>query len=80
MSEGVELMGWALFCMVVLVLLAEIVDMIAAAFRRLRAGERLPIFSAGGFNLQPRESTLSQRHYHRVRTSSGTWGGPNKVE
>ncbi len=77
MYEGVELMGWAMFCMVALVLLAEIVDMIASAFRRRHAGEAP---SAGGFNLQPRESALRKRHYHKTRTSGGSWGGLNKVD
>ncbi len=77
MYEGVELMGWALFCMVALVLLAEIVDMISTALRRRHAAGP-PI--AGGFNLQPRESTLAKRHSHRMRTSGGSWGGLNRVE
>ncbi len=72
-------MGWAMFCMVVLVLLPEIVDMIRSAFRR-RSGQRLPVASAGGFNLRPRESTLAKRHCHKTRTTGGSWGGLNKVE
>ncbi len=78
MYEGVELMGWAMFCMVALVLLAEIVDIIASTFRRRHAEETPPIY--GGFNLQPRESDLAKRHSHKVRTSGGSWGGLNKVE
>lgn len=79
MYEGVELMGWAMFCMVALVFLAEIVDMIASAWRR-RSGGRLPASSAGGFNLKPRESNLAKRHSHVTRTSGGSWGGLNRVE
>ena len=78
MYEGVELMGWAMFCLVALVLLAEIVDMIMSAWRR-RVG-KLPASAAGGFNLQPRESSLARRHSHVTRTSGGSWGGLNKVE
>ncbi len=78
MSEGVELMGWVMFCMVGLVLLAEIVEMIASAFRRRHGEERMPIL--GGFNLQPRESGLVKRRYHKVRANLGSWGGINKVE
>lgn len=78
MTEGVELMGWALFCMIALVLLAEIADMIASALRRRQAGERMPIL--GGFNLQPRESELAKRRHHKVRAFLGSWGGINKVE
>ncbi len=79
MYEGIELMGWIMFCMVVLVLGAEIAGMITAAFRR-RHGGRPPIYLAGGFNLQPRESALRERHDHKTRTSGGSWGGLNKVE
>ncbi len=78
MSEGADFMGWALFGMVVLVLLPEIFDMIASAFRRRHAEERMPIL--GSFSLQARESELAKRHFHTVRTSGGSWGGPNKVE
>ncbi len=77
MYEGVELMGWTMFGMVVLVLMAEIVDMIATAFRRRHGGRRL---WAGGFNLKPRESNLNRRHGHTMRTSGGSWGGLNRVE
>ncbi len=79
MYEGVEPMGWAMFGMIALVLLAEIVDMIASAWRR-RYGERLPAASFGSFNLEPRESTLARRHAHTTRTSGGGWGGLNKVD
>ncbi len=78
MYEGVELMGWTLFFLVSLVLLAEIADMIASFFRRrLTGGRRL---YAGGFNLKPRESALSKHCEHTVKTSGGSWGGPNKVD
>ncbi len=77
MYAGVELMGWMLFCAVVLVLMAEIVDMIVTAIRR-RHAEEPPL--AGGFNLEPHESQLVERHFHKVRTSGGSWGGLNKVQ
>ena len=72
----IAFMAWTMFALCSLVLLAELVDMITAAYHRRTSTRALP----GSFNLQPPESTLSRLHFHGSRTGGGGMGGLNKFD
>ena len=74
----IAFMAWSMLGLCSLFFLAEFVDMVASARRRrLAAGAGAP--TAGAFNLKPRESTISSRHFHGSKTGSGM-GGLNQFD
>ena len=79
MYGTVAFFAWAMFGLVALILLAEIFDMFASARRRRHASE-LPVASAGGFSLRPRESSLRRFFDHKTRTAGGHMSGLNKFD
>ncbi len=81
MYSVITFMAWAMFGLCSLFFLAELIDMLAAARRRLADGPaEPPTGSFGSFNLEPRESNLSRRHDHKLSTRGGSWGGLNRFD
>ncbi len=79
MYGTVAFFAWAMFGMVALVFLAEIVDMFASARRHRHAGPAVPA-GVGGFNLRPHESSLRRFFDHKSRTAGGHMSGLNKLD
>ena len=76
MYDVISFMAWSMFGICSLILLAELIDMITAAYQRRVAGQAMP----GSFSLRPPESTLSRLHPAGSRTGGGGMGGLNKFD